>query len=51
LGFVENEKGVTVDFINGGKFEIEVNGVRYPTKAPLRPLYDPKGEQIRNQCG
>jgi 4-methylaminobutanoate oxidase (formaldehyde-forming) len=48
LAFVENEEGVTPDYINGGKFEIEVNGVRYPAKASLKPMYDPKGLRVRS---
>jgi len=48
LAFVENKEGVSVDYIKNGKFEIEVNGVRYPAKASLRPLYDPKGERVKS---
>ena len=47
LAFVENEEGVTADYIKSGKFEIEVNGVRYPAKASLRPMYDPKSVRVR----
>jgi 4-methylaminobutanoate oxidase (formaldehyde-forming) len=47
LGSVENEQGVTADFIKSGRYEIEVVGVRYPAKASLRPMYDPEGERIR----
>ncbi|GAI39095.1 unnamed protein product, partial [marine sediment metagenome] len=31
-----------------GSYEIEVVGVRYPAKASLRPMYDPKGIKIRS---
>lgn len=47
LGPVANEEGVSVDFIKGGRYEIEVSGTRYPAKASLRPMYDPKGTRIR----
>jgi 4-methylaminobutanoate oxidase (formaldehyde-forming) len=47
LGYVENEGGVTADYIRTGTYEIKVAGVRYPAKASLRPMYDPKGERIR----
>jgi len=47
LGPVENEDGVTPDFVKSGRYEIEVSGKRYPARASLRPLYDPKGERIR----
>jgi 4-methylaminobutanoate oxidase (formaldehyde-forming) len=47
LGNVENKEGVTADFVKSGSYEIEVVGVRYPAKASLRPMYDPKGKRIR----
>jgi 4-methylaminobutanoate oxidase (formaldehyde-forming) len=48
LGKVENEEGVSLDYVQSGTYEIEVAGVRYPTKASLRPMYDPRGERIRS---
>jgi glycine cleavage system aminomethyltransferase T/glycine/D-amino acid oxidase-like deaminating enzyme len=48
LGSVENEEGVSADFVKIGSYEIEVVSVRYPAKASLRPMYDPKGERIRS---
>jgi 4-methylaminobutanoate oxidase (formaldehyde-forming) len=48
LGSVENEEGVTPDYVKSGTYEIEVAGGRYPAKASLRPMYDPKGERIRS---
>ena len=48
LGNVENEEGVTADFVRSGSYEIEVVGVRYPARASLRPMYDPKGERVRS---
>ena len=47
LGSVCNEAGVTPDYVKRGSYEIEVAGVRYPARASLRPLYDPKGKRIR----
>ncbi len=47
LAFIENEEGVTADYIRSGKFEIEVNKVRYPAKVSLRPMYDPKNERVK----
>jgi glycine cleavage system aminomethyltransferase T/glycine/D-amino acid oxidase-like deaminating enzyme len=47
LGSVENEQGVSADFVRGGSYEVEVAGVRYPAQASLRPMYDPQGERIR----
>ena len=48
LGYVEKEEGVTADYIKSGDYEIMIAGTRYPAKASLRPLYDPKGERIRS---
>jgi 4-methylaminobutanoate oxidase (formaldehyde-forming) len=48
LGGVENEEGVTVDFVKGGSYEIEVASVRYPARASLRPMYDPKNKRVRS---
>ena len=48
LGFVEHEEGVSVDFIKSGVYEIDIAGERYPAKASLRPMYDPKNERPRS---
>ena len=48
LAFVEYDEGVTADYINNGKFEIEVKGARYPAKASLWPMYDPKGVRVKS---
>ena len=47
LGFVSCEDGVTKEFINSGKWEIQIAGVKYPAKPSLRPLYDPKNLRIK----
>jgi len=47
LGHIENGGGVTADFVKYGRYEIQVAGLRYPARASLRPLYDPKGERVR----
>jgi glycine cleavage system aminomethyltransferase T/glycine/D-amino acid oxidase-like deaminating enzyme len=48
LAMVENEGGVSTEYIHDGNFEIEVDGVRYPARASLRPLYDPRGERVKS---
>jgi 4-methylaminobutanoate oxidase (formaldehyde-forming) len=48
LGYINNEAGVTSDFVYSGRFEIEVVGQRYPAKASLRPMYDPTGLKVRS---
>jgi 4-methylaminobutanoate oxidase (formaldehyde-forming) len=47
LGFVENQDGVTRDYIASGGFEIDIAGDRYPARASFRPLYDPQLERVR----
>ena len=48
MGFVENEEGATKEFINSGKYEIDIAGNRYPAKASLTPMYDPEGKRVRS---
>jgi len=38
---------VTAETIKSGTYEIDVAGVRYPAKASLRPMYDPKLKKVR----
>ncbi len=48
VGPVENNgEVVSVDYITSGTYEIDVAGVRYPTKASLRPMYDPGLLKVR----
>jgi 4-methylaminobutanoate oxidase (formaldehyde-forming) len=48
LGYVNHPDGVDADFVNSGRYEIEVACERFPARASLRPLYDPKAERIRS---
>ncbi|MDH3597353.1 MAG: FAD-dependent oxidoreductase, partial [Rhodospirillales bacterium] len=48
LGYVNHPDGVDADFVNAGRYEIEVACERFPARASLRPLYDPKAERIRS---
>jgi len=48
VGPVENEgEIVTTDYITSGTYEIHVAGLRYPAKALLKPMYDPKLQKVR----
>jgi 4-methylaminobutanoate oxidase (formaldehyde-forming) len=47
MGYVNNEGGVTKDWIEQGKWEIELAWKRYGAKVQLQSFYDPKGERIR----
>jgi len=47
MGYVEHDAPLSSDVIKGAKWEIEISGTRYPAKASLSPMYDPKMEKIR----
>ncbi len=46
MGYVEHADGVTLDLITSSTFEIQVAGERYPARASLRPMYDPKNLRV-----
>jgi 4-methylaminobutanoate oxidase (formaldehyde-forming) len=46
MGYVNNAAGVTPEFIQSGRFEINISGRRYPAKAHLRAPYDPERKRI-----
>jgi glycine cleavage system aminomethyltransferase T/glycine/D-amino acid oxidase-like deaminating enzyme len=39
--------GVTKKWIEGGKWEVDIAGVKYDADVSLRPMYDPKNERIK----
>ncbi len=47
MGYVRNPAGVSDDFLQTGKYELEVATVRVPASLHMGPLYDPKGERIK----
>jgi 4-methylaminobutanoate oxidase (formaldehyde-forming) len=47
LGYVNNEEGVTADWVKAGSYEIEVACERFSAQASLRPMYDPKAERVK----
>ncbi|MGE3968452.1 MAG: FAD-dependent oxidoreductase [Dongiaceae bacterium] len=47
MGYVRNETGVDADFVNGGRFEIEVGLQRHAARASLKPLYDPTSARMK----
>jgi len=34
--------------IQGGRFEIDIAGSRYPARASIRPLYDPDRLRVKS---
>ena len=47
LGYVRNAEGVTKDWLEAGKWEVEIAWKRYPASVQLQPFYDPKNLRIR----
>ncbi len=47
MGYVFHEEGVTKEYLDSGKFEIEAAGVRMPAHTSLRSFYDPRSERLR----
>jgi 4-methylaminobutanoate oxidase (formaldehyde-forming) len=47
LGAVEHAAGITAGFLRSHRWEIEVNDRRVAATPSLSPLYDPKGDRVR----
>ncbi|MDH3471340.1 MAG: FAD-dependent oxidoreductase, partial [Acidimicrobiia bacterium] len=47
FGYVDNDEGVTPDWIEAGSFEIQVAGQRFAARASLRAMYDPENLRVR----
>jgi len=48
LGYVKNDDGVTKDWLDSGRWEVEIAWQRYPAKPQFHGFYDPKGERIKS---
>ncbi|HLA02672.1 MAG TPA: FAD-dependent oxidoreductase [Aestuariivirga sp.] len=48
MGYVNNEGGVTRDWIESGKWEVELAWKRYAANVQLQSFFDPKGERIKS---
>ena len=48
MGYVRDPAGgvVTAEFVQSGRYEILLNGVRIPAAVSLKPLYDPERRRI-----
>ncbi|KAL1525952.1 hypothetical protein AB1Y20_020778 [Prymnesium parvum] len=47
LSMVEADEPITSKWIASGTWEVDIAGRRYPARASLRPMYDPKNEKIK----
>ena len=48
LAYVKHSEGVTKDWIEAGKWEVELAWKRYPVIVQLTSFYDPKGTRIKS---
>lgn len=46
MGYIHHEGGVTPEYVQSGRYEINVNGRRVPATAHLRPPYDPDRKRV-----
>jgi 4-methylaminobutanoate oxidase (formaldehyde-forming) len=46
LGYVGHDGGINAEFINNGRYEINIAGKRYPARAHFRTPYDPHRKRI-----
>jgi 4-methylaminobutanoate oxidase (formaldehyde-forming) len=46
MGYVNHPDGVDPAFVQAGRYEVNVNGTRYPATAHLRAPYDPERKRI-----
>jgi 4-methylaminobutanoate oxidase (formaldehyde-forming) len=47
MGYVHADAGVTREWLEGGRWEVEVAARRYPARVQLGPWYDPRNERIK----
>jgi len=47
MGYLENSEGINDEWILSGRYEIDVEGTRFPAKVHLKAPYDPSGERVR----
>ncbi|MGH9342742.1 MAG: glycine cleavage T C-terminal barrel domain-containing protein, partial [Terriglobia bacterium] len=46
MGYVRDNRPISLDFIMAGKYDIDAGGKRYPATAHLEAPYDPKRERV-----
>ena len=47
MGYLENEEGLTEEWIMSGTYEIEVEGEKYRARVHLKAPYDPEAQRCR----
>jgi sarcosine dehydrogenase len=46
MGYLENPKGITDEWILAGEYEIDVEGQFYPAQVYLQPPHDPENKRV-----
>jgi len=47
-GYVRNQAGVDREYLQAGRYELEVASRRFPADIHFAPLYDPRNERLRS---
>ena len=47
MGYLENPEGIRDEWIMSGKYEIDIEGKRYPARVHITTPYDPKGQRVQ----
>ncbi|NNC78605.1 MAG: hypothetical protein HKN94_00515, partial [Acidimicrobiales bacterium] len=47
MAYLNNDDGVTKEWLDSGTFEIEVATVRIPATPSIRSFYDPRNERVK----
>jgi 4-methylaminobutanoate oxidase (formaldehyde-forming) len=47
LAMIDAGQPIDATYLEGGEWEVDIAGKRYPAIVSLRPLYDPKMERIK----
>jgi len=47
MGYLHNDEGITQDWIDGRKIEIQVGNEKFEAKASLKPMYDPTSARVK----
>jgi 4-methylaminobutanoate oxidase (formaldehyde-forming) len=48
LAMIEADEPVTTAYLDGGDWQVDVGGQKYPAVMSLRPMYDPNNTRIRS---
>lgn len=49
MGYLGNDEGVSAEWLQSGRFEVEIAGERHAAIASLRPFYDAKRTRVKGE--